>query len=69
MCIVILVIHNIMQNMFPKSKNIAIILKSVKHKILLRSHTHLEADHVYRLIERVLIKQLNMKIVTAWDCK
>ncbi|CAH1974489.1 unnamed protein product [Acanthoscelides obtectus] len=37
-------------------------LKCIIHKFLLRGHTHIEADHIHALIERVIKKQPTMKI-------
>ncbi|CAH2009096.1 unnamed protein product [Acanthoscelides obtectus] len=38
-------------------------LKCIIHKFLPRGHTHMEADHIHALIERVIKKQPTMKIV------
>nr|CAH7748079.1 unnamed protein product [Callosobruchus chinensis] len=37
-------------------------LKRIIHKFLLRGHTHMEADHIHALIERVIKKQPTTKI-------
>ncbi|CAH1990991.1 unnamed protein product [Acanthoscelides obtectus] len=42
-------------------------LKCIIHKFLPRGHTHMEADHIHALIERVIKKQPTMKICTPWD--
>ncbi|KAF2893913.1 hypothetical protein ILUMI_12256 [Ignelater luminosus] len=47
--------------------NICPSLKQVDHKLFLRGHAHIEADHIHALIERTVKKQPTMTIATSWD--